>query len=122
MSKQISRFLALFMVFCLIALAVVAGTSAAGSRPQGASAATSVTRNAAIIAATSAVLKETSEIRELPILRPVRSGAQSRVEIERMLVKNLDEQMTAAEMHATELSLRKFALVSSDFQYRPFII
>ena len=105
MSKRISRFLALLMVFCLIALAVVAGSSAAVSRPQGASAAASATRNAAIIATTNAVLKETSEIRELPILRPVKSGAQSRVEIERMVIKNLDEETTPAEMHATELAL-----------------
>src|SRR4029079_2430384 len=76
----------------------------------------------AVVATTAAVLKETSDIRELPILRPVKSGAQSRVEIEQMLVKNLDEQMTPAEMHATELALRKFGLAPSDFEYRSFII
>jgi hypothetical protein len=122
MSKQINRFLALFMVFCLIAMALVAGSSAAVSRPQGASAATSVTRNAAIIATTNAVLKETSEIRELPILRPVKSGAQSRVEIERMVIKNLDEETTPAEMHATELALKKLGLAPAEFKYRTFII
>jgi hypothetical protein len=89
---------------------------------QRAAVATSASRNASIVATTSEVLKETSEIRELPILRPVKSGAQSRAEIERMLVKNLDEQMTPAEMHATELSLRKFGLAPNDFEYRSFII
>ncbi len=123
MSKRISQFIALLAVLTLVFVALSAKHSSEAAAPQHPSiAARGATSNAAIIAATSAVLKETSEIRELPILRPVRSGAQSRVEIERMLVKNLDEQMTAAEMHATELSLRKFALVSSDFQYRPFII
>ena len=68
------------------------------------------------------MLEETSEIRELPILRPVKSGAQSRAEIERMLVKNLNEQTTPAEMHATEVALRKFGLAPNDFEYRPFII
>ena len=123
MSKRISQFIALLAVFTLVFVALSAKHSSEAAAPQRSTiAAGGATRNAAIIAATSAVLKETSEIRELPILRPVRSGAQSRVEIERMLVKNLDEQMTAAEMHATELSLRKFGLVSRDFQYRPFII
>ena len=123
MSKRISQFVALLIAFTLIFVALSAKYSSDAAAPQRpGTAAGGATRNAAIIAATAAVLKETSEIRELPILRPVRSGAQSRGEIERMLVKNLDEQMTAAEMHATELSLRKFGLVSSDFQYRPFII
>jgi hypothetical protein len=123
MSKQISRFLGVFILFCLIAVAVIAGSTASMSRPQGASAvATSTTRNAAIVATTNAVLQETSEIRELPILRPVKSGAQSRVEIERMVVKNLDEETTPAEMHATELALKKLGLAPAEFQYRSFII
>ena len=79
-------------------------------------------REAAIVAATSAVLEETSKIRELPILQPVKSGAQSRAQIENMLVKNLYEQMTTAEMHATEVAYRKFGLAPANFEYRPFII
>ncbi len=122
MSKQISRFLVLLTVFALAAAALLTNHSFGASVPQCARVANATTRNAAIVATTAAVLKETSEIRELPILRPVRSGAESRVQIERMLVKNLDEQMTAAEMHATELSLRMFGLAPSDFEYRPFII
>ena len=75
----------------------------------------SATRNAAIVATTSAVLKETSEIRELAVLRPVKSGAESRADIERMLIRNLDKQRTPAEMHASELSLKKFGLVPTCF-------
>ncbi len=122
MSKRISRFLVLIIVFTLATAALPAKRSARVPAPQGASVASSAARNTAIVAATTEVLEETSEIRELPILRPVKSGAQSRTEIERMLIKNLDEEMTPAEMHATEVSLRKFGLAPSDFQYRPFII
>nr|MDQ2938385.1 hypothetical protein [Acidobacteriota bacterium] len=122
MSKRISRFNVLLTVLGLAVMTVSPPYSSRASAPQNASVAAGASRNAAIIDATAAVLKETSEIRELPILRPVRSGAQSRVEIERMLVKNLDEQTTPAEMHASELSLRKFGVVPSNFQYRPFII
>ena len=122
MSKRISRFLVLIIVFTLATAALPAKRSARVPAPQRASVASSTTRNAAIVAATTEVLKETSEIRELPILRPVKSGAQSRPEIERMLIKNLDEQMTPADMHATEVSLRKFGLAPGDFEYRPFII
>src|SRR6266480_4220796 len=122
MSKRISRFLALIAVLALAITALPAKHSGAGPAPQRASVAQGVTRNAAVVAATTEVLKETSEIRELAILRPVKSGAQSRTEIERMLIKNLNEEMTPAEMHATEVSLRKFGLAPSDFEYRPFII
>src|SRR5436190_17616789 len=126
MSKRISRFLALVFVPGLAIAGLLARHSSGAATPQQANVTKGVVksnaRNAAIVAATTEVLKETSEIRELAILRPVKSGAQSRSEIERMLIKNLNDQMTPAEMHATELSLRKFGLAPADFEYRPFII
>jgi hypothetical protein len=122
MSKRISRFLALLSVLGLAMGTVIFTHTSGASAPQRAGLANSTTRNAAIVAATDAVLKETSELRELSILRPVKSGAQSRTDIERMLIKNLDEQTTPAQMHATEVSLRKFGLTPSDFEFRPFII
>ena len=118
MSKRISRFPALVAAVTLATGALLITHSAA----QRDSVASNATRNAAIVATTSEVLKETSEIRELPILRPVKSSAQSRAEIERMLIKGLNEQTTAAEMHATEVSLRKFGLAPGNFEYRSFII
>jgi hypothetical protein len=125
MSKRINRFLALLFVGVLLTVAVVVSHSARAAVFQQASVAgvtTSNTRNAAIVAATAEVLKETSEIRELAILRPVKSGAQSRAAIEQMLIRNLNEQVTPQEMHANEVSLRKFGLAPKDFQYRSFII
>lgn len=122
MSKRISPFLVFLAAFGLAATVFSLDHSSGPFAPQRASVASSASRNAAIVATTAAVLKETSEIRELPILRPVKSGAQSRVEIERMLVKNLDAQMTPAEMHASAVALRKFGLAPNDFEYRSFII
>jgi hypothetical protein len=122
MSKRINTIVVILVAFGLATTVFSFGHSGGAFAPQRASVATSASRNAAIVATTAAALTETSEIRELPILRPVKSGAQSRSEIERMLVKNLDEQMTPAEMHAAELSLRKFGLAPSDFDYRSFII
>jgi len=121
MSKRINRFLALLF---LTMLAIAAGMvrQGAGVSAQRANVVGSNARNAAIVTTTAEILKETSEIRELAILSPVRSGAQSRSDIERMLIKNLDDQMSPAEMHATELSLRKFGLAPADFEYRSFMI
>lgn len=80
------------------------------------------TKSAAVMAATESVLKETSEIRQLPIKRPVKSGAQSRDEIERMLVKNMDEDTTPEELQATEMTMKKLGLIPAEMQLRPFII
>src|SRR5215203_3692573 len=115
MSKQITRALALLTLLCLCGGSFL---------PQGhaQTAATRGTRNASIVSATATILKETSELRELSILRPVKSGAQSRAEIERMIVKNLDSETTPEEMHAAELLLRSFGLVPQDFAYRTFLV
>jgi hypothetical protein len=121
MSKNFRRIMAFFVLSGLFLTSLWADPSAANRSPQGA-AAPGAARNAAIVAATQSVLKETSEVRELAILRPVKSGAQSRSEIERMVIRNLDKQTTPAEMHATELALRKLGLVPQDFQYRTFVV
>ncbi|MEP6718600.1 MAG: hypothetical protein ABJB21_05630 [bacterium] len=106
----------------LTAGALINSPRATGQAQQRAAISSRAAREAAIVTTTAAVLEDTSKIRELPILRPVKSGAQSRTEIERMLVKNLYEQMTTNEMHATEVAYRKFGLAPAEFEYRPLII
>jgi hypothetical protein len=68
------------------------------------------------------MLKETSELRELSILKNVKSGAQSRAEIERLIIRNLDSETTPAEMHAAEVVLKVFGLAPKEFAYRNFLI
>lgn len=104
----------------LAALAPAPGTSAQQGTATGV--APTNAKSAAVIAATADVLKETSEIRELPILRPVKSGAQSRAEIERMIIKNMNEETRPEETRASELALKKLGLVPQDFEFRPFIV
>ena len=76
----------------------------------------------AVREATIEVLRETSEVRKLPILRHVRSGAQSRAEIERMLVRNLNESSKPGQLRASEIALKKLGLAPANFELRPFII
>jgi hypothetical protein len=97
-------------------------SSAQVAAPQRPSAAAVNPRSASVAAATSEVLKETGEIRQLSVLSTVKSGAQSRAEIERMLVRNLDERTTPAELRASELALKKLGLVPADFAMRSFMI
>lgn len=120
MSKQINAAPALLIFALLILLGLGAGTLA--TRSQAQSAGTATAQNAAIISLTESVLKETSELRELSVLRAVKSGAQSRREIEQMVIKNLDSDTTPAEVHATEVMLRIFGLTPKDFAYKPFLV
>src|SRR3712207_6060278 len=121
MSKRnIPRALALALAASALALSL----SPAGAAQRGATRRAPAVnpKTAAVREATDEVLKETSELRKLPILRPVRSGAQSRTEIEQMLVRNLNENASTEEMRASELVLKKLGLAPADFQLRPFII
>jgi hypothetical protein len=120
MSKQI-RLTALAIGTIVLSFAGLFQPPASSSQ-QNPQATTTSARNAALIAATKDVLKETSEIRQLPILRPVQSSAQSRPEIERMIMKNLDEDTTPAQLHAAEITLKRLGLAPADFQYRAQII
>jgi hypothetical protein len=115
MSKQINTGLALLALVCLCAGSFLpkghAQTGAAGTA-----------QNAAIVSTTASVLQETSELRELTVLKDVKSGAQSRADIERMIIKNLDADTTPAEMHAAEVLLKAFGLAPKEFAYRAFLI
>ena len=123
MSKKFSSALALLAVFCIFIGSflppVAAQRGAARTRKE---AVQNSAQNAAIVSTADALLKETSEIRELSVLRGVKSGAQSRTQIERMIVKNLDADTTPAEMHAAEVLLKAFGLAPPDFAYRSFLI
>src|SRR5256886_323893 len=117
-----ARFVPIFLSFLAVFIVPLGLAGSAQRVPQQSATTTSGARNAALIAATVDVLKETSEIRQLSILRPVQSSTQSRAEIERTLIKNLDEDMTAAQAHASEVALRKLGLAPADFQYRALMI
>ena len=122
MSKQITRGLVLLGISLVGLTGLILSGPAASAKYQKPGIATGTTRNAAIVAATEAVLKETSTLRELSILKDVKSGAQSRADIERMIIRNLDQESSPAELHATEVVLKAFGLAPAEFRYRPFLI
>lgn len=122
MSKQIRLQIITFLTALSITVTLFAGLPTASAQKPAPAVTSSNTKSAAVMAATEAVLKETSEIRQLPIKRPVKSGAQSRAEIERMLIKNMDEDTTPEELQATEMTMKKLGLIPAEMQLRPFII
>ncbi len=74
----------------LLGCVLLLGGATASARQRATRSAVVNPRTAAVREATAEVLRETSEIRKLPVRRRVRSGAQSRAEIEQMLIRNLD--------------------------------
>jgi hypothetical protein len=122
MSKKISKMVAFLSIVVLLIGSLFVSDRVAASIDQAAAVNKGNARGAAIAATTDAILRETSELRKLSILRNVKSGAQSRADIEKMILKNLDEETTPAEMHSTELLLRKFGLAPTGFQYRASIV
>src|SRR3954462_10896984 len=116
MSKQINRrapahqppvrrhLACVFVIYLAVFLLALAPGQFAFTQEPATSAAA---RNTALIAATDEVLKQTSTIRQLAVIRPVQSSTQSRSEIERAIVKNLDEDISAADIHAAEVTLKK---------------
>jgi len=113
------RLACVFFISLAVFLLALAPTQFAFTQEPATSAAA---RNAALIAATDEVLKQTSTIRQLAVLRPVQSSTQSRAEIERAIVKNLDEDISAADIHAAEVTLKKLGFAPPDFQYRALMI
>ncbi|HEX7315292.1 MAG TPA: hypothetical protein VF297_15300 [Pyrinomonadaceae bacterium] len=103
----------------LAAVCACAASAASGQRPGPAAV---NPKTAAVREATAEVLSETSELRKLPVLRQVRSGAQSRAEIEQMIVRNINEGESPEESTAKEVAMKKFGLAPEDFQLRPFLI
>jgi hypothetical protein len=109
--------------FCILAIFLVAVIHTSAQKPAtGAENASAATRNAALVAATNEVLQETSKLRELAVVHPVQSSAQSRSEIEHMIVANLDRDTTTADLHASEVTLKRLGLVPANFALRPLIV
>ncbi len=120
-NRSLTLLLAGFLGLCAIFTPLTRQTSAQRPAP-GTDANSTGARNAAFTAATNEVLKETSEIRQLAVLRPVQSSAQSRAEIESMIKNNLDRETTPAELHATEVTLKRLGLAPPDFNFRDLMI
>ena len=117
-----TRIVAIFLCFCGLLLAQSLFSGAAQTMPPQAATATAAARNAALIGATNEVLKETSGLRELSIMKAVQSSTQSRDEIQRAVIKNLDEETSPADLHASEVFLKRLGLAPADFRYRDLMV
>lgn len=119
--KKMQAALSSFLVAIVLTVSLLTG--GARGAAQGTKPAVVVNpKSAAVREATTEVLLEASELRKLKVLRAVESGAQSRPEIEQMLIRNLNESASPEELRASEVALKKFGLAPADFQLRAFIV
>lgn len=113
MSKRILGAAALFAL-------LIAASQALLARQQPATAAPA--RNAEVLARTSQLLQEVSQLRHLSVMSPVKSGLKSRKEIEQVVIRNFGESSRPEEIEASNKTLIALGLVPSDFRYKDFMI
>jgi hypothetical protein len=68
------------------------------------------------------ILQFASNDTKYPILQTVKSRLITRTEVEKYLVAKMDSDKDARRMEREEIVLKKFGLIDSDFQLRPFLV
>ncbi|MGA7884195.1 MAG: hypothetical protein WCA44_00535 [Acidobacteriaceae bacterium] len=68
------------------------------------------------------ILQFASTDTKLPIKHDVKSRLITRAEVEKYLVAKMDNDKDAKRMEREEIVLKKFGLIDSDFQLRPFLL
>jgi hypothetical protein len=121
MHNGFSLLAARLMMALLIALPVLQ-TLAQVAAPGAARAKKPAITTATVEAETRAILDQVSEMRQLRILSPVKSGVKTRAEIEQIVVRNFNEETTPGELEAAGKALVVFGLVPRDFQLKDFTI
>jgi hypothetical protein len=76
----------------------------------------------ALLSQADEVLREVSEITGLPIKGPLHKQVINRAEVRKYLTERLHTEMTPAELHVQEATLRAFGLVSPDFNLENFLL
>lgn len=92
--------------------------------PANGSAATHITPEQAkqLFRSVDAILQFDSKDTGLPILQPVKRRLVTRDEVEHYLMQQLHNGRDAKRLQRSELVLKKFGLLDSDFQLQPFLI
>jgi hypothetical protein len=72
--------------------------------------------------ATDKILHVVSRLRGLEAKRPVKSRLKSREEIEKIVIRDLDEDTPPEELEATSKTLAKLGLIPKDFPLRDYMI
>ncbi|HEX4037227.1 MAG TPA: hypothetical protein VHX37_04140 [Acidobacteriaceae bacterium] len=75
-----------------------------------------------LFASVGQILQFASDDSKLPIQHQVKSKLITRAEVEKYLVSKMNDDKDAKRMERSEIVLKKFGLIDSDFQLRPFLV
>jgi hypothetical protein len=75
-----------------------------------------------LLASEDEILHFVSKDTGLPIKEPVKCRFVSREALQKMLIKNLNDDKGAKRMERSELVLKKFGLLDEDFHLKPFML
>src|SRR5437870_2774074 len=67
------------------------------------------------LAATNDIMEQISQLRGLPVKRPIKSGFKSKSEIEKMLLDDLKTSNSYAEIEAARKVMVKLGMLAPDF-------
>jgi hypothetical protein len=101
--------------------AVVAGAQAS-SPVAGTPALMTRSQEKALFASVDEIMAFASKDSGLAVVPHVKRRLVSRDEVNKYLVKNFDEDESAKRLQRSEIVLKKFGLLSQDFQLRPFLL
>lgn len=75
-----------------------------------------------LFASVGQILQFASDDSKLPIKHEVKSKLITREQVEKYLVSKMNDDKDAKRMERSEIVLKKFGLIDSDFQLRPFLV
>jgi hypothetical protein len=121
--QKISEFRRLISFLTIIAVLLPAAYAQAPARAAAPkdSGKTVITAES-VQAQTSEIIREVGPLRLLKVLRPVKSGVQSRAQIEKMAMRNFEEETKPGELEVQSKTLKIFGLIPEGFQLREFMV
>lgn len=75
-----------------------------------------------LFASVDQILQFASDDTKLPIKHEVKRRLTTRAEVEKYLLKKMNDDKDARRMERSEIVLKKFGLIDADFQLRPFLV
>ncbi len=92
------------------------------TKPSRPAAATVTANRATVLATVDGIFKEVSTLRGLEVKRDVKSGFRTRAELEKDVIRNLDEATTTAELGAQAKLLEKLGLIPKNYPFRDKLV
>src|SRR5262245_63286888 len=103
----------------LLILTVIFGSPAVAQTPESRPSKSDLQ---ALMAATDEIAKTVSELRGLPVKKPIARGIMSREDITKRLRLRIDEEFTGDEIIAEEADLKRLGMITETMEFKGELI